>query len=146
MTKTLTILFLFITLYATAQRNHRERIKTLKVSFITERLDLTAKEAEKFWPVYNEYEDKMHTVRAKDIKGIRREIKNNMDTMSQDRAQELITELNKAESTMHELRIGLTKNLSQIISPKKIILLKVAEEDFKRKMLNEFKRRQKERG
>lgn len=142
----LTILLLLLTMYATAQRNHRDRIKTLKVSFITERLDLTAKEAEKFWPIYNNYEDKTHGIRTDKIRSIRKEIRDNIDTMSQNRAQELIIELNEAESTMHELRIGLSKNLGQIISPKKIILLKIAEEDFKRKMLNEFKRRQKERG
>ena len=33
----------------------KERIKALKVAYITKELNLSATEAEKFWPVYNEY-------------------------------------------------------------------------------------------
>ena len=35
---------------------NREKIKAMKVGFITEKLDLTTAEAQKFWPVYNEFE------------------------------------------------------------------------------------------
>lgn len=33
-----------------------ERIQSLKIAFITQKLELTADEAQKFWPVYNRYE------------------------------------------------------------------------------------------
>lgn len=33
----------------------KERIKALKVAYITKELNLTSAEAEKFWPVYNDY-------------------------------------------------------------------------------------------
>ena len=36
----------------------REKIKAQKVAFITEKLQLTVKEAQVFWPVYNEYSEK----------------------------------------------------------------------------------------
>ena len=35
------------------QGQHRERIKALKTAHITNELNLTSDEAEKFWPVYN---------------------------------------------------------------------------------------------
>ncbi|HLG04086.1 MAG TPA: hypothetical protein VI731_10860, partial [Bacteroidia bacterium] len=40
-----------------------ERVQALKVAFITKHLNLTPAEAEKFWPVYNEYQDKREAVR-----------------------------------------------------------------------------------
>ena len=33
-----------------------EKIQALKIAFITQKLDLTSEEAQKFWPVYNRYE------------------------------------------------------------------------------------------
>jgi hypothetical protein len=38
----------------------------------------------------------------------------------------------------------LNKNLKKVIPPKKIILLKIAEEDFKRKLFDQFKRMKQE--
>lgn len=37
--------------------NKAERIQALKIAFITKKLDLTANEAQRFWPVYNRYEN-----------------------------------------------------------------------------------------
>ena len=55
------ILTLFICFNAYSQRDGKmqERIKAQKVAFITERLDLSSKEAQKFWPIYNAFEDKV---------------------------------------------------------------------------------------
>ena len=40
-----------------------ERVQALKVAFITKALNLTSAEAEKFWPIYNEFQDKRDVVR-----------------------------------------------------------------------------------
>ena len=129
-----------------AQHDKWERIKALKVSFITERIDLTEKEAQQFWPVYNEYENKINKIRYREIKSIRREIRDNIETLTDERAKALLNALNDAENKLHALEAEFPKKLSGIISSKKIILLKIAEDDFKRKMLEEFKRRKKEKG
>ena len=36
-----------------------DKIQALKIAFITQRLQLTTAEAEKFWPVYNVYDGEM---------------------------------------------------------------------------------------
>ncbi|WP_340154759.1 hypothetical protein [uncultured Winogradskyella sp.] len=58
------LLTLFVTTSIFAQRPDREKIKTLKIAHITEQLDLSKSEAEKFWPIYNaneEAKDKLRT-------------------------------------------------------------------------------------
>ncbi|WP_298551063.1 sensor of ECF-type sigma factor [uncultured Algibacter sp.] len=145
MKKLLPLLLLLVSLNISGQQNKRERIKALKVSFITEKLDLTTQEAQKFWPVYNAHEKEMFAIRFKEMRDIRKEIKNNIDTMTDEKANTLLTRLNTAEIKAHKIKVELVKNLSSILSPKKIILLKVAEEDFKRKILDEFKKRRKEK-
>ena len=145
MKKIIPIILLLLSLNVTAQHKNRERLKALKVSVITEKLDLSEKEAQQFWPIYNVYEKETSAIRFVEIKAIRKEIRNNLDTLTDEKAEKLLIRLNQAEIKMHKTRMELTKNLSGILSPKKIILLKLAEEDFKRKMLEEYKKRKREK-
>ena len=56
----LLILFLGSTTMSYAQGSpQNERIQALKIAFITQRLQLTAAEAEKFWPIYREYDNEV---------------------------------------------------------------------------------------
>ena len=59
MKRLIPILVLLIGLSGYAQRDGRmnERIKAQKVAFITEKLSLTAEEAQQFWPIYNAFEE-----------------------------------------------------------------------------------------
>jgi hypothetical protein len=40
-----------------------ERIQALKIAYITKKLNLTTDEAQRFWPVYNQYVSEMRKVR-----------------------------------------------------------------------------------
>lgn len=144
MKKLLPIMLLLVSLSITAQHKKRERIKALKVSFITEKLDLSEKEAQLFWPVYNDYEAKNSEIRFKEFRAIRKDIRDNIDTMTDENAKALIKKLNDAETRMHKLRVSFSEKLMEIIPAKKIIQLKIAEDDFKKKMLEEYKKRKKE--
>lgn len=58
----LIVAFLTGTLAVNAQDNHKERsekIQALKIAFITQKLELSTEEAQKFWPVYNRYETEL---------------------------------------------------------------------------------------
>jgi len=139
-----TILILLLSLSAFSQNKDRERIKTLKVSFITEKLDFTTKEAQAFWPIYNAYEENSRKYKYEDMRHIRKEIKENLATLSDAKAEELLNKFVKAENNLHQERINLITNLKKIISPKKIILLKATEDDFNRKLFDEYKKRKRE--
>ncbi len=57
---TLFLLFIGSISFSYGQKNnHNEKIQALKIAFITQRLQLTPTEAEKFWPVYSQYENEM---------------------------------------------------------------------------------------
>lgn len=61
----LIILAFFTSLsFATAQNGRSEKIQALKVAFITQKLNLTPAEAQKFWPVYNQYDNEIKALRA----------------------------------------------------------------------------------
>jgi hypothetical protein len=65
----LTILFLICTLSVFSQEgneptdNDGSRIEALKIAYITRKLNLSPDEAQKFWPIYNNYANEMRQVR-----------------------------------------------------------------------------------
>lgn len=134
----LPLFVLLISLNTFAQKN-RDKVKALKVSFITEKLELTEQEAQQFWPIYNAYEKVMRQIKHEEIRKIRHEIKDNLETLSNKIANELLNKLNASEKALHEENVKLNFKLKKVISPKKILLLKMAEEDFKRKLFEKYK-------
>ncbi len=145
MKKLIPILILFISLSAFAQRDGRmgERIKAQKIAFITEKLSLTSEEAQQFWPIYNTYEDKVQKIRSEDLKPLKIEMRDG--EVSDKRADEILEQLMKAESDMHDAKIQLVKDLKKVIPSKKIIKLKAAEDQFNRKLLERLKNMREKR-
>ncbi len=138
MKKALILLTLCCTTALFAQGRH-EKIKALKVAHITEQLGLTAKEAQGFWPIYNASEDKMHALRKTERKDIMKKIEDNFATLSEADATALIEKSLDVKEKELEAYRALVKNLKGVIPPKKIILLRKAEEDFKRQLLERYR-------
>lgn len=67
--KKILLLFLFsVTAMLSAmsqQRNNdrEEKLQALKIAFLTQKLELSAADAEKFWPVYNQYDREIQNLR-----------------------------------------------------------------------------------
>ena len=144
--KILPILVLFSSLNFYAQgekmKEKREQIKTMKVAFLTTELDLTSAEAEKFWPVYNAFEDKQFELRHQKMGAFIKKIKDG--SVSQMTEKEAGTFLNQMESNDEEifmLRKKLTATLRNILPASKILKLKKSEEDFNRKLLHQYRDR-----
>jgi len=148
MKRFLPILLFIFTLSAFAQPNRsdrHERIKALKVAFITEKLNLSELEAQKFWPIYNVFDDKTSKIKYQDMRKMRYELKEGVDNLSDEKANDLLDRFIKAEAELHKERVSLIEKLRKVISAKKIILLKSAEDDFNRKMLEQYKKRREQR-
>lgn len=135
------VFIFFFSISVFSQQKNREQIKALKISFITEKLDLTSKEAQEFWPIYNAYDKSTTKIKHQDIRNIRKEIKTNSETLNDAEAQKLLEKLLQAENNLHNERMAFVKKLKKIISPKKIIILKATEDDFNRKLFEQYKKR-----
>src|SRR6187431_2294722 len=65
-------------------KEKREQIKAMKVAFLTTELDLSSSEAEKFWPLYNTYDDKLFELRHQKMKGYYKRLKDDeLDKLSE---------------------------------------------------------------
>jgi hypothetical protein len=121
-----------------------EQVKSLKVAFITNELDLTSDEAAKFWPLYNAFEDKQRDLRKQKIGAfIDRRDNNELDKMSEKDASAMLAQMEDNEEQMYQLRKKFVIGLKGVLPAVKIIKLKKAEEDFNRKLLQQYRDKRK---
>ena len=139
MKKATIILFVILTSWSTFSQNSdkRERIKALKVAFITEQLALTETEAQKFWPIYNAYETE---------KDLQRRLgydkhKQISEEITEAQAKVILNDLIKFEKERQNFRVDYIESLMKVMPAKKVIKLRTAEDEFNRKMLHEYKKR-----
>ena len=143
----LPIILLFISSVSFSQdfKEKREKVKALKVAYITEQLELTTEEAEKFWPLYNAFDDKQAELRHEKMRAILDRFRpGSVDKLSEKEASALLVQMESLEENLFNLKKKFIKDLQGVISAKKIIKLKKAEEDFNRVLLKLM--REKRRG
>jgi hypothetical protein len=137
----LIILFLLsIHIFAQPPRGEKkEQIKALKVGFITTELALTSDEASKFWPLYNAFEDKQFDLRIQKMKAFKGRMDSDLDKMSEKEASALLAQMETNEDELYQARKKFIASLRGILPSVKIIKLKKAEDDFNRKLLQQYR-------
>ena len=125
------------------RKEMKEKIKTMKIAFITEKLDLSTSEAEKFWPIYNAFDKAQMKLRHEKLRAIKNELKGQINTISEEVALVKLNELLAAEAELNVLKETFHLELKKIISSKKILCLKISEEEFNRQMMKRLRSRHK---
>lgn len=136
---TLFILFLSVAAFSQNDRQEKEdKIKALKIAYLTENLDLSTTEAQKFWPIYNTYEEQQQSVRS-EYHNKKRDI--NIDALTETEAQKLLKELEALNAKRNSINDNYMLALKKVLTSKQILKLKNTEDNFKRKMFSEYKKR-----
>lgn len=117
----------------------KEKINALKVGFITNELDLTAEEATKFWPIYNAYDDKQFEIRHQKMKAFKNRMDADLEKMSEKEAATFLAQMENTEDELYQLRKKFVANLKGVLPSVKIIKLKKAEDNFNRKLLQQYR-------
>ncbi len=112
----------------------QERVQALKVAFITKRLNLTSDEAEKFWPIYNDYQDKRDAVRKK-LQSDYQIIREKSEQLSPEEFTRIADEEVALKVKDAALISEMNEQLKKVLPPKKLAQLYVAEEDFKKELI-----------
>jgi hypothetical protein len=120
----LTFLLCFVAVAIYAQDSYmeivRSTIKTEKKALIAEVMQLSDAESGVFWPVYNEYEDKLYKLNT-DYYNIVKEFADNFENMSAEKATEIILKANKFSSDEAKLEKTYLKKMMKVISPQKTL-------------------------
>lgn len=143
-------ILLFIVMFSLATTNfaqnaNRERMKLLKTSYITDALNLTLDEAELFWPVYNKHMNKIEGLKRQLEMGTQKSIQDfgGIENISNENADTILKKNMQLEQDLYQTKVLLYKDLSKILSAKKILTLQRVEREFNRRLLTEYGKRKR---
>jgi hypothetical protein len=111
------------------------KVEALKIDFITQKLSLTESESKSFWPLYNDWSDKLKAIK----KNYRQAMRNLPEEMTDKKAEEIINLEIQTRQAELELEKQYNEKIKGIIGIKKLGKLKQAEFEFKRKVLETIK-------
>ena len=138
----LIISFVFFNINANAQKKQgKQKIRALKIAYLTEKLNLTTTEAEKFWPVYNQYNEQKRELLNFEKKEIKQKIKEGYDinSITNEDAEVILKEIHLLREKKFKNKIDLDNALLKILPPNKILLLEISEHEFHRTLMRKFK-------
>lgn len=116
-----------------------KKIKVAKIAFISEQLELTPEEAEKFWPVYNENEEKRENL----TRGMMEKFRTHDEDvdMSDEKAEELMQQRFQQEEALLDLKKEYHDKYLEILPATKVLKLYMVENNFKRHLMEKMGRR-----
>ena len=115
-----------------AQNTKKEKIESLKIAFVTKKLDLSPEESQIFWPVYNQYQKEIG-----DLILQRRTAQKDSDTDAVDEDLDI-------EGKIVDVRKKYRKEFSRVLSPEKINQFYQAEREFREELIKQLKSRRPE--
>jgi hypothetical protein len=127
-----------------AQNPDQERLNAYKIAFITNRLKLTPSEAEKFWPVYNEFQEKKTGIQQERMQ-LNRRFNQEGAKMTDEQLITLGDKLMELEVSETELSMKFHQTLKGLLPPAKILRLYQAENQYRQQLLKELQDRNQPR-
>jgi len=116
------------------QQKRADRIETLKIGFLTKRMDLTTAESQKFWPLYNEHEKKVTELES-NLSTVRGLTSEKLAAMSDKEVEDAMTRFMEHGQQLQDLRKKFHEDLKKILPIRKVALFYLAERDFKKELV-----------
>ena len=118
----------------------REAIISQKIAYITQKLQLTNKEAGKFWPIYNSAAEKTHSAYKASSKSLHALNKALDDNNSSEADIKILAETYMTcKAAEHDIYTKLYEDISTILPIKKAAKIFQAEEDFRVMLIKQLR-------
>jgi hypothetical protein len=122
------------------QRGMEEEIKSKKIAFITEKLELTPAEAERFWPVYNILETERYEIHRK-RRGYSKKYRSDGESISDSEFLKIADNIVALQMAEAKLAEQYNKKFQDILSPGKVVKLYLVEGWFRAHLMKEYSQR-----
>jgi hypothetical protein len=120
----------------------KDMIEAQKVAFITQQINLTPKESQTFWPVYNEYQDKIREINK--THRVKTQTYAKLENPTEKQAEEIVDAQIIHEQNLLDLKKAYLIQFKAVLPEVKIVKLYKAEADFKKFLLKQLKEKRKE--
>ena len=126
------------------KRGDEEQIKALKIAFFTERLNLNSEEAAVFWPLYNEHQAQKEALRKEQRESLDAQFEK-LDAVTESEARKTLDRYLELEEREEEIDKAFFQKISREFSAVRTLELFRAERDFRRRLLQEYRKRRGQR-
>jgi membrane-associated HD superfamily phosphohydrolase len=120
-----------------------DKIESARIALITERLELTPEQAEKFWPLYREYTERRQELR-KQFLDARHQIKKDHE-ISDEESKKLIDKGLELKEKQLALDRDYADKFNRVITARQLLQLRKAEDDFRQMLLERLEKRRETR-
>ena len=120
-----------------AQLDNQEKLKRLqeqKVDFFTKRLGLTNQESKKFWPVYNDYQNRKNMI-SQERKNTVKYFLENSENIGEEETAELLDKYISYQKKETKLLEDYTNKFREFLPEKKVIRIFILEVQFRQWLL-----------
>ena len=114
-----------------SSKERRERVEAAKIAFLTDKMELTSEQAQKFWPLYNEYETKRRDL----LKAYRSGYRQDVEELTEQEAKVRIDGMFTTREKELALEQEYAARYIRVISYKQLIKLYRGERDFTKLLL-----------
>jgi hypothetical protein len=111
----------------------RDKIKAARIGLITQRLNLTPEQAEKFWPLYNEFDQKRADLRKPYQEAQKNSNSNTIDPKQQQALVDLGLKIKQDELNLEK---EYSSKIMGVITAQQMLNLRQAEHDFRNIIIN----------
>jgi len=132
-----TVLFLLLLATAQAQRLTYREITEKRIEYIAPRLNLTASESEKFWPIFREFYEQREQI-ARKTKQRNKQFDDKAPTSDEDYINAINFMIENKADQVNLMKEYLKKYL-EVIPAEKVYRLYQFDEDFNKFLLNKLK-------
>ena len=140
--KKLTLIYMLVLLsvfsFGQASKNERENVRRQKIEFFNKKLNLSKAEAEKFWPVYNDYQNRKNKI-SSEKRALMKYYVQNADYMSEEEIAETLEEYLSFEKRETDLLISYSEKLRKVLPDEKVLKVYVTEVQFKNYLLKQLR-------
>lgn len=137
--KYFTILLIFISVQVSAQTTTQpNRVYQAKVQFFNEKLDLTPKESEKFWPIYDDYQSRKNKLLG-EKRNLIQYFNNNKQNMSGDEIEASLSRYIEIEKETTQLLEEYNNKFKQILPDEKVLQIYITEVEFRNYLLQKLR-------
>ncbi len=122
-----------------------KEIKAQKTAYLTTKLSLTSEEAQRFWPVYNEFDEAREKLR-REMREVMRTGRRSGEPLTEAAAEQLLAKGLSIRERELALERTYKDRFVKVIGAVKTLELHKAERDFQREVLRRYRERMEGRG
>lgn len=124
---------------AQARESEREEaFKAQKIAFFTEKLNLTSEEAQRFWPVYNEYWKRKNKI-IEDRRALMKECSERTGRLSARETERYADQYIRSHRLEAELLEEFNERFKKVLPVDKVMKLYLADHEFKTWLLQQIR-------